>query len=116
MNNLVQMFSGLVPAQPCLCLPSYKNFGSGPVKYPLADMLQYVLEFASTRPSSAPPTPNSTAPRSSVHTSPAHTPSPWGQRRGDGGRGEREREGEGERGRGALRLKHASTTVLLRGH
>uniref|UniRef100_A0AAY4E3Q5 ubiquitinyl hydrolase 1 n=1 Tax=Denticeps clupeoides TaxID=299321 RepID=A0AAY4E3Q5_9TELE len=33
-------------------LESYKNYGSGPVKYPLADMLQYVLEFATTKPTS----------------------------------------------------------------
>uniref|UniRef100_A0AAY5E911 Ubiquitin carboxyl-terminal hydrolase n=1 Tax=Electrophorus electricus TaxID=8005 RepID=A0AAY5E911_ELEEL len=31
-------------------LESYKNYGSGPTKYPLADMLQYVLEFATTKP------------------------------------------------------------------
>ncbi|XP_046724189.1 ubiquitin carboxyl-terminal hydrolase 28 isoform X2 [Silurus meridionalis] len=30
-------------------LESYKNYGSGPNKYPLADMLQYVLEFASSK-------------------------------------------------------------------
>uniref|UniRef100_A0A8C5A8R0 Ubiquitin specific peptidase 28 n=1 Tax=Gadus morhua TaxID=8049 RepID=A0A8C5A8R0_GADMO len=38
------------------CLPpigSYKNYGSGPLKYPLADMLQFVLEFATTKPPSA---------------------------------------------------------------
>ncbi|CAL8364578.1 unnamed protein product [Lota lota] len=34
-------------------LECYKNYGSGPVKYPLADMLQFVLEFATTKPSSA---------------------------------------------------------------
>lgn len=34
---------------------SYKNFGSGPVKYPLADMLQFVLEFATTKPASVSP-------------------------------------------------------------
>uniref|UniRef100_A0A665VEJ0 Ubiquitin carboxyl-terminal hydrolase n=1 Tax=Echeneis naucrates TaxID=173247 RepID=A0A665VEJ0_ECHNA len=27
----------------------YKNYGSGPTKYPLADMLQFVLEFATTK-------------------------------------------------------------------
>ncbi|XP_077402835.1 ubiquitin carboxyl-terminal hydrolase 28 isoform X2 [Vanacampus margaritifer] len=32
-------------------LECYKNYGSGPNKYPLADMLQFVLEFASTKPS-----------------------------------------------------------------
>ncbi|XP_028838352.1 ubiquitin carboxyl-terminal hydrolase 28 isoform X2 [Denticeps clupeoides] len=37
-------------------LESYKNYGSGPVKYPLADMLQYVLEFATTKPTSVSPT------------------------------------------------------------
>nr|XP_001920096.1 ubiquitin carboxyl-terminal hydrolase 28 isoform X1 [Danio rerio] len=31
-------------------LEGYKNYGSGPAKYPLADMLQYVLEFATTKP------------------------------------------------------------------
>lgn len=30
---------------------SYRNYGSGPTKYPLADMLQFVLEFATTKPS-----------------------------------------------------------------
>lgn len=34
---------------------SYKNYGSGPTKYPLADMLQFVLEFATTKPSSVSP-------------------------------------------------------------
>lgn len=29
---------------------SYRNYGSGPTKYPLADMLQFVLEFATTKP------------------------------------------------------------------
>uniref|UniRef100_A0A3B4WQQ9 ubiquitinyl hydrolase 1 n=1 Tax=Seriola lalandi dorsalis TaxID=1841481 RepID=A0A3B4WQQ9_SERLL len=33
----------------------YKNYGSGPTKYPLADMLQFVLEFATTKPSSVSP-------------------------------------------------------------
>ncbi|XP_030638857.1 ubiquitin carboxyl-terminal hydrolase 28 [Chanos chanos] len=36
-------------------LESYKNYGSGPTKYPLADMLQYVLEFATTKPTSVSP-------------------------------------------------------------
>uniref|UniRef100_A0AAR2IT47 Ubiquitin carboxyl-terminal hydrolase n=1 Tax=Pygocentrus nattereri TaxID=42514 RepID=A0AAR2IT47_PYGNA len=36
-------------------LESYKNYGSGPTKYPLADMLQYVLEFATTKPTNTPP-------------------------------------------------------------
>ncbi|TSQ12700.1 Ubiquitin carboxyl-terminal hydrolase 28 [Bagarius yarrelli] len=30
-------------------LESYKNYGSGPNKYPLTDMLQYVLEFATSK-------------------------------------------------------------------
>ncbi|CAL9684958.1 unnamed protein product [Knipowitschia caucasica] len=34
----------------------YKNYGSGPTKYPLTDMLQFVLEFATTKPSSVSPT------------------------------------------------------------
>lgn len=34
---------------------SYKNYGSGPTKYPLADMLQFVLEFATTKPTSVSP-------------------------------------------------------------
>ncbi|KAM9728442.1 ubiquitin carboxyl-terminal hydrolase 28 isoform 1-T1 [Menidia menidia] len=33
-------------------LECYKNYGSGPTKYPLADMLQFVLEFATTKPTS----------------------------------------------------------------
>ncbi|KAM6969944.1 ubiquitin carboxyl-terminal hydrolase 28 [Aplochiton taeniatus] len=36
-------------------LECYKNYGSGPTKYPLADMLQYVLEFATTKPTSVSP-------------------------------------------------------------
>ncbi|XP_037604099.1 ubiquitin carboxyl-terminal hydrolase 28 isoform X2 [Sebastes umbrosus] len=36
-------------------LECYKNYGSGPTKYPLADMLQFVLEFATTKPSSVSP-------------------------------------------------------------
>uniref|UniRef100_A0A6Q2Z8I5 Ubiquitin carboxyl-terminal hydrolase n=1 Tax=Esox lucius TaxID=8010 RepID=A0A6Q2Z8I5_ESOLU len=36
-------------------LECYRHYGSGPVKYPLADMLQYVLEFACTKPSSVSP-------------------------------------------------------------
>ncbi|XP_051788236.1 ubiquitin carboxyl-terminal hydrolase 28 isoform X3 [Erpetoichthys calabaricus] len=39
-------------------LESYLSYGSGPTKYPLADMLQYVLEFASTQPTNLPPTQN----------------------------------------------------------
>uniref|UniRef100_A0A8C9YRJ1 Ubiquitin carboxyl-terminal hydrolase n=1 Tax=Sander lucioperca TaxID=283035 RepID=A0A8C9YRJ1_SANLU len=34
---------------------NYKNYGSGPTKYPLADMLQFVLEFATTKPTSVSP-------------------------------------------------------------
>lgn len=53
--------------RPCFqCLRSYKNYGSGPAKYPLADMLQFVLEFATTKPSSVSPAedlrPNSSSP------------------------------------------------------
>lgn len=33
----------------------YKNYGSGPTKYPLTDMLQFVLEFASTKPTNISP-------------------------------------------------------------
>uniref|UniRef100_A0AAY5F6C6 Ubiquitin carboxyl-terminal hydrolase n=1 Tax=Electrophorus electricus TaxID=8005 RepID=A0AAY5F6C6_ELEEL len=40
-------------------LESYKNYGSGPTKYPLADMLQYVLEFATTKPLTTSPALNS---------------------------------------------------------
>uniref|UniRef100_A0A673YIY8 Ubiquitin carboxyl-terminal hydrolase n=1 Tax=Salmo trutta TaxID=8032 RepID=A0A673YIY8_SALTR len=36
-------------------LECYRNYGSGPTKYPLADMLQYVLEFACTKPTSVSP-------------------------------------------------------------
>ncbi|XP_070699223.1 ubiquitin carboxyl-terminal hydrolase 28 isoform X1 [Pempheris klunzingeri] len=36
-------------------LECYKNYGSGPTKYPLADMLQFVLEFATTKPSNVSP-------------------------------------------------------------
>ncbi|KAG2469631.1 UBP28 hydrolase, partial [Polypterus senegalus] len=39
-------------------LESYLSYGSGPTKYPLADMLQYVLEFASTQPTNFSPTQN----------------------------------------------------------
>ncbi|XP_067826999.1 ubiquitin carboxyl-terminal hydrolase 28 isoform X2 [Heptranchias perlo] len=37
-------------------LERYMNYGSGPDRFPLADMLQYVWEFASTKPSRVPPT------------------------------------------------------------
>ncbi|XP_068456106.1 ubiquitin carboxyl-terminal hydrolase 28 isoform X3 [Clinocottus analis] len=36
-------------------LECYKKYGSGPTKYPLADMLQFVLEFATTKPTSVSP-------------------------------------------------------------
>ncbi|KAM8898702.1 ubiquitin carboxyl-terminal hydrolase 28 [Spinachia spinachia] len=36
-------------------LECYKNYGSGPTKYPLADMLQFVLEFSTTKPTSVSP-------------------------------------------------------------
>uniref|UniRef100_A0A672H9V0 Ubiquitin specific peptidase 28 n=1 Tax=Salarias fasciatus TaxID=181472 RepID=A0A672H9V0_SALFA len=36
-------------------LECYRNYGSGPTKYPLADMLQFVLEFATTKPTSVSP-------------------------------------------------------------
>ncbi|XP_034033705.1 ubiquitin carboxyl-terminal hydrolase 28 isoform X3 [Thalassophryne amazonica] len=36
-------------------LECYKNYGSGPTKYPLADMLQFVMEFATTKPTSVSP-------------------------------------------------------------
>ncbi|XP_037323560.2 ubiquitin carboxyl-terminal hydrolase 28 isoform X2 [Pungitius pungitius] len=36
-------------------LECYKNYGSGPAKYPLADMLQFVLEFSTTKPTSVSP-------------------------------------------------------------
>ncbi|XP_029134431.2 ubiquitin carboxyl-terminal hydrolase 28 isoform X2 [Labrus bergylta] len=36
-------------------LECYKNYGSGPTKYPLADVLQFVLEFATTKPTSVSP-------------------------------------------------------------
>uniref|UniRef100_A0AAR2IPS3 Ubiquitin carboxyl-terminal hydrolase n=1 Tax=Pygocentrus nattereri TaxID=42514 RepID=A0AAR2IPS3_PYGNA len=48
-------------------LESYKNYGSGPTKYPLADMLQYVLEFATTKPTNTPPSAPAPA------NSPSHT-------------------------------------------
>ncbi|XP_072140017.1 ubiquitin carboxyl-terminal hydrolase 28 isoform X4 [Mobula birostris] len=41
-------------------LERYMNYGSGPSRFPLADMLQYVWEFASTQPSSMPPTQDAT--------------------------------------------------------
>uniref|UniRef100_A0A8D0GY14 Ubiquitin specific peptidase 28 n=1 Tax=Sphenodon punctatus TaxID=8508 RepID=A0A8D0GY14_SPHPU len=38
-------------------LESYMKYGSGPNRFPLPDMLQYVLEFASTKPPMAAPSP-----------------------------------------------------------
>ncbi|KAM4545798.1 ubiquitin carboxyl-terminal hydrolase 28 isoform 1-T1 [Odontesthes bonariensis] len=46
-------------------LECYKNYGSGPTKYPLADMLQFVLEFATTKPTSVSPAEDSTLATSS---------------------------------------------------
>ncbi|XP_026794607.3 ubiquitin carboxyl-terminal hydrolase 28 isoform X1 [Pangasianodon hypophthalmus] len=50
-------------------LESYKNYGSGPNKYPLADMLQYVLEFATSKQTNTSTSPASAGPAST----PAHT-------------------------------------------
>uniref|UniRef100_A0A671T0V5 Ubiquitin carboxyl-terminal hydrolase n=1 Tax=Sinocyclocheilus anshuiensis TaxID=1608454 RepID=A0A671T0V5_9TELE len=50
-------------------LEGYKNYGSGPTKYPLADMLQYVLEFVTTKPTNVSPASVPTNP--SVHTEPS---------------------------------------------
>ncbi|XP_024121968.1 ubiquitin carboxyl-terminal hydrolase 28 isoform X3 [Oryzias melastigma] len=55
-------------------LECYKNFGSGPVKYPLADMLQFVLEFATTKPSSVSPATEETRPSTASPTPPASFP------------------------------------------
>ncbi|XP_057676425.1 ubiquitin carboxyl-terminal hydrolase 28 isoform X2 [Corythoichthys intestinalis] len=52
-------------------LECYKNYGSGPSKYPLADMLQFVLEFATTKPSAAFTTEDA-QPVSSSPTPPCH--------------------------------------------
>ncbi|XP_061905008.1 ubiquitin carboxyl-terminal hydrolase 28 isoform X6 [Entelurus aequoreus] len=52
-------------------LECYKNYGSGPSKYPLADMLQFVLEFASTKPAAVSPAEDAT-PASSSPTPPSH--------------------------------------------
>ncbi|KAM3601776.1 uncharacterized protein V6R79_018744 [Siganus canaliculatus] len=52
-------------------LECYKNYGSGPTKYPLADMLQFVLEFATTRPSSVSPA-EDLRPTSPSPTPPSH--------------------------------------------
>ncbi|CAK6964536.1 ubiquitin carboxyl-terminal hydrolase 28 isoform X1 [Scomber scombrus] len=52
-------------------LECYKNYGSGPTKYPLTDMLQFVLEFATTKPSNVSPAedlrPASSSPTPSSH-------------------------------------------------
>uniref|UniRef100_A0A672SA09 Ubiquitin carboxyl-terminal hydrolase n=1 Tax=Sinocyclocheilus grahami TaxID=75366 RepID=A0A672SA09_SINGR len=48
-------------------LEGYKNYGSGPTKYPLADMLQYVLEFATTKPTNVSP---ASVPMNPEHTEP----------------------------------------------
>ncbi|XP_026989887.2 ubiquitin carboxyl-terminal hydrolase 28 [Tachysurus fulvidraco] len=50
-------------------LESYKNYGSGPNKYSLTDMLQYVLEFATSKQTNASTSPASAGPVST----PAHT-------------------------------------------
>ncbi|XP_053504983.1 ubiquitin carboxyl-terminal hydrolase 28 isoform X1 [Ictalurus furcatus] len=50
-------------------LESYKNYGSGPNKYPLADMLQYILEFATSKQTNTSTSPTSAGPAST----PAHT-------------------------------------------
>ncbi|XP_012371299.1 ubiquitin carboxyl-terminal hydrolase 28 isoform X6 [Octodon degus] len=52
-------------------LERYVKYGSGPVRFPLPDMLKYVIEFASTKPSSESGLPQGdahvTLPVSSVH-------------------------------------------------
>uniref|UniRef100_A0A672MAE7 Ubiquitin carboxyl-terminal hydrolase n=1 Tax=Sinocyclocheilus grahami TaxID=75366 RepID=A0A672MAE7_SINGR len=50
-------------------LEGYKNYGSGPTKYPLADMLQYVVEFATTKPTNVSPASVPTNPP--IHTEPS---------------------------------------------
>ncbi|XP_060747097.1 ubiquitin carboxyl-terminal hydrolase 28 [Tachysurus vachellii] len=50
-------------------LESYKNYGSGPNKYSLTDMLQYVLEFATSKQTNTSTSPASAGPVST----PAHT-------------------------------------------
>ncbi|XP_056140145.1 ubiquitin carboxyl-terminal hydrolase 28 [Lampris incognitus] len=52
-------------------LECYKNYGSGPTKYPLADMLQFVLEFAMTKPTSVSPA-EDLRPAASSPTPPGH--------------------------------------------
>ncbi|KAK3555596.1 hypothetical protein QTP86_025665 [Hemibagrus guttatus] len=49
-------------------LESHKNYGSGPNKYPLTDMLQYILEFATSKQTNTSTSPASVGPASS----PAH--------------------------------------------
>ncbi|XP_061658297.1 ubiquitin carboxyl-terminal hydrolase 28 isoform X3 [Syngnathoides biaculeatus] len=46
-------------------LECYKKYGSGPNKFPLADMLQFVLEFASTKPSAVSPAEDARPPSAS---------------------------------------------------
>nr|XP_020454301.1 ubiquitin carboxyl-terminal hydrolase 28 isoform X3 [Monopterus albus] len=55
-------------------LESYKNYGSGPIKYPLADMLQFVLEFATTKPTTVSPA-EDLRPAASSPTPASHSPS-----------------------------------------
>ncbi|NP_001387717.1 ubiquitin carboxyl-terminal hydrolase 28 isoform 24 [Homo sapiens] len=54
-------------------LERYVKYGSGPARFPLPDMLKYVIEFASTKPASESCPPESdthmTLPLSSVHCS-----------------------------------------------
>ncbi|XP_016332874.1 ubiquitin carboxyl-terminal hydrolase 28-like isoform X1 [Sinocyclocheilus anshuiensis] len=54
-------------------LEGYKNYGSGPAKYPLADMLQYVLEFATTKPTNV--SPASVPMNPAAHTEPSSSDS-----------------------------------------
>ena len=67
---------------------SYKNYGSGPLKYPLADMLQFVLEFATTKPPSASQAEDSRSAGSSATPPPSDQPAEsasedgrWGRQR-----------------------------------
>ncbi|XP_036114562.1 ubiquitin carboxyl-terminal hydrolase 28 isoform X2 [Molossus molossus] len=57
-------------------LERYVKYGSGPARFPLPDMLKYVIEFASTKPASQSPSQSassSTLPLPSVHC-PASAP------------------------------------------
>ncbi|KAK3524328.1 hypothetical protein QTP70_028059, partial [Hemibagrus guttatus] len=45
-------------------LESHKNYGSGPNKYPLTDMLQYILEFATSKQTNTSTSPTSVGPAS----------------------------------------------------